>query len=579
MSLTLENLIKEEIASLVLEYLKETTTQTLSADCIKIEKPPQVTLGHFALACFPLAKLLRKAPNQIAQDLTTYLEGKSKTFSSVQSMGAYVNFFLSDSYFSLQAIPFLLENKPFIVNQTQKQETVVLEYSSPNTNKPLHLGHGRNNVLGMTLSRILETLGKKVVKVNLINDRGIHIAKSMLAYAKWGEGKTPESENRKGDHFVGDFYVLYNQKEKENPDLLNEAQLLLQKWENNDPEVRALWETMRKWTLDGLETTYINTDCSFDRYYYESETYSKGKSVIEQAQKEGLLLVKDNGALVIDLEEEKLGEKVLLRGDGTSMYITQDIYTTIKKMNDFNPDACLFIVGNEQDYHFKVLFTILKKFGYSWADRLQHISYGMITLPDGKMKSREGTVVDLDDLMRSLQQSALTELAKRYDIQQDIEKYQQRAKAISTAAFNFFILRSSAVKEIQFNHEESLSFDGQTGPYLQYTHARITRLLAQASEDQNYETTTWETEEKQLLLAIMEYPAMLFHASEEQNPAILCQAIYKIAKQANLLYTQVPILKETNTALRMQRLRLCKITQKTLAHGLAILGIEALPEM
>ena len=377
----------------------------------------------------------------------------------------------------------VIQNNPdYGKNNIGEQKKIVIEFSSPNTNKPLHLGHARNNSIGFSLSKILEFSNYQVCKVNLINDRGIHICQSMIAYDSFGKNQTPESKAQKSDHFVGDYYTLFHQKKKEEPDLEKEAQNTLQKWEKGDEKTRTLWKKINNWALDGIQKTYKRCGIEFDKFYFESETYELGKKEIEKAYQSKICYEKEDGAVAISLEKEKLGEKILLRKDKTAVYITQDISSTIAKYQDYKPHQMLFIVGSEQQLHFQILFAILKRFGYQWAENCKHLSYGMIFLPDGKMKSREGKIVDLDNLLNNIQKLAFIELEKRNNSDRSEEELLAVAEKIAQAAVKYFILRIHSKKDFVFDAKHSLDFEGNTGPYLQYTYARIYSLLEKVEE-------------------------------------------------------------------------------------------------
>ncbi|MGK0288673.1 MAG: arginyl-tRNA synthetase [bacterium] len=580
------NFLKERISDRVIELLKLAfSLDSVSADSFKFETPPDGKMGHIAFACFPLAKVVKKAPPMIAQAIAEHW-GDDQHFETVEAQGPYLNFKIAGTWLANAMLPVCIEEEKYGKNDSGQGQTLMLEYSSPNTNKPLHLGHGRNNLLGITLARLLEYSNYNLVKANLVNDRGIHICKSMLAYQKWGEGKTPESTGKKGDKFVGDFYVLYAQKEKEHPELLEEAQQMLRDWEAENPEVRALWKTMNKWVIDGFRETYERMGVSFDRYYFESETFTGGKELVNAALEKGICYREENGAIAIDLEAEKLGKKILLRGDGTSVYMTQDISTTVKKFEDYEDrhlNGCLFVVGNEQDNHFNVLFKTLEKFGYDWANRCEHISYGMITLPEGRMKSREGTVVDLDDLMDEMKSLALEQAKERSAIQgRSEEELLQVAEEVGQAAIKYYILRTNAVKSISFNPKESLSFEGQTGPYLQYTHARICSLLKKAEQkpsDIYLGRYQWNQDEVRVLVQLARFPDFVEESAKQRNPAVLAGYIYDLCRGFNKFYYDNKILTAESTEAVQARLCLSLGTKEVLRKTLDILGIAAIKRM
>ncbi len=585
--MTVSNLVndlKKSVQNRVSELLKqEFQLDDVDPAIFKFELPPDEKMGHLAFACFPLAKLARKGPPMIAQVLAGAW-GPSNEFSSVKAAGPYLNFHFEASFLSSRLIKACAGDDQYGDSVHGQGKTIMVEYSAPNTNKPLHLGHGRNNLLGIVISNLLEKVGYRVVRANLINDRGVHICKSMLAYKKWGKGVTPESTGQKGDKLVGDYYVLYDKKEKEHPDILEEVQQLLRDWEAGDSEVMELWKTMNSWVLKGFQETYDRMGATFEKIYYESETYQGGKEFVLEALKKGICYEEENGAVAIDLEEDNLGRKILLRGDGTAMYITQDINTTITKFNDYPLEGSLFVVGNEQENHFRVLFKILKKFGYDWAKRCEHISYGMITLPEGKMKSREGTVIDLDDLMDKMRSMAEEEIKGRWENKDiaDTEDVVATAEAIGQAAIKYYILKTGAVKEISFNPKESLSFEGATGPYLQYTHARICSVLRKAEStdlvipESSY---SWNAEEIALLVSLARYPDCIAQSAKDRNPAVLCSYVYDLCRAFNKFYYDHPILKAEQTDMINARLGLTMAVKGVLSKTLDIFGITALERM
>jgi len=575
--------LKEAVAERVCELLASEFGLTgVERQQFKFEVPPEEQLGHLAFACFPLARLVRKAPPAIASQLAEAW-GASACFSRVVAAGPYLNFHFSPDFLAEALLRTCIEDDRYGNHEIGTGKTLLLEYSSPNTNKPLHLGHCRNNLLGSVLATLLKINGYSVIKANLVNDRGIHICKSMLAYSKWGKGETPESMGVKGDKLVGAYYVLYDKQEKANPLLLAEVQELLRMWEAGDPETIALWKKMNSWVLEGFRKTYERMNVSFDKYYFESETYQGGRELVLDALEKGICDREENGAVSINLEADKLGKKILLRGDGTSMYITQDISTTVAKFTDYDLDGSLFVVGNEQDNHFRVLFSVLKRFGYEWADHCEHISYGMITLPEGRMKSREGTVVDLDDLMDEMKQLALGEMKERAggDTDAVAGELEETAEAIGQAAIRFFILRTNAAKEISFNPKESLSFDGATGPYLQYTHARICSLLRKAGEPTRiaFADHAWNVDETGLMVQLARFPECLRLAASDRNPAVLCAYVYELCRSFNKFYTDYPILKADANAAIQARLALTRAVKGVLHRSLQILGIRALERM
>lgn len=550
-----------------------------------IEVPPDPKLGDYAFPCFVLSKKLKKSPVQVAE----YLAGKIKPddiIADVKNAGPYLNFFVRKDRMAERVLREIADNgEKFGNSSVGKGRTMLIEYPGPNTNKPLHLGHVRNMALGQSMSRILASQGYSVKKVNINNDRGVHICKSMLAYQRWGEGKTPETEDRKSDHFVGDYYVLFCQKAKEDKSLEEEAKEMLRKWEKGDSGVRALWKQMNEWAFAGFKETYRRFDMAeFDKEYYESKTYLEGKKMVLEGVKKGLFKKNDDGAVVVDLEKEGLGEKVLLRSDGTSVYVTQDLYLALARHDEFAFDGMVYVVATEQNYHFKVLFTLLKKLGYKWADKCYHFAYGMVLLPEGKMKSREGTVVDADDLMLEMEELAKDEILKRYkDL--DVEEVHDRARMISLGAIKFYLLRVDAIKDMTFHPEESISFEGDTGPYLQYTHARACSILRKAAElgmevssDVDYASLK-HASEIALINALAEFPVKVAEACEQYRPHIIAQCLLGIGRAFNEFYHACPCTQEKDKKLALARLLLIDCARQVISNGLRMLDVRAPEEM
>ncbi|MFC1742261.1 arginine--tRNA ligase [Nanoarchaeota archaeon] len=550
-----------------------------------LEVPPDPKLGDYAFPCFVLSKKLKRAPNQIAE----FLKDKIKTddiISEVKNIGPYLNFFVNKEKVAEKTLRDVRDKKEtYGHSDSGKGKTVLVEYPGPNTNKPLHVGHVRNMALGQSMARILETQGFTVKRVNIVNDRGVHICKSMLAYKRWGEGKTPESEDRKSDHFVGDYYVLYNTKAKDDDSLEQEAKAMIKKWEEGDKEIRALWNKMNAWAFSGFAETYKRFDLEpFDKEYYESNTYEGGKKMVLDGVKKGLFVKNEEGAVVVDLEAEGLGEKVLLRSDGTSVYITQDLYTANLRHDDYKFNKMVYVVATEQNYHFKVLFSLLKKLGHPWADGCYHFAYGMVNLPEGKMKSREGTVVDADDLMLEMEELAKDEILKRYK-DMEVQAVHDRAKMIGLGAIKFYLLKIDAIKDITFIKEESVSFEGDTGPYLQYTHARARSILRKA-ESQGIEVSDdvafgklVHDSEIALVHALADFPDKVVEASEAFRPHIIAQQLLAIGRGFNEFYHACPCLQEEDKELAVARLLLVDCTRQVIDNGLLMLGINAPEEM
>ncbi len=576
--------IKEELQ----RYIQKIFPEVVVSNSFRLHKPPHSELGHFAYGCFPIAKTLQKKPAQIAEKLAS--EQKKNSFQWIdflQNEAAYLNIFLNFQKLGGALLTEIRNNSDYTKNELGKGKQVMVEFSSPNTNKPMHLGHARNNAIGFSLAKILEYSSYEVIKTNLINDRGIHICQSMLAYHLWGENSEPKKVKKKGDHFVGDFYTLFHKKYKEDASLKEKTQTWLQKWEQGDEKILALWQKMKNWVMEGFQETYQRCGVNFDRFYFESETYLLGKKEVKTALKKKICVQNTDGSITIDLEKENLGTKVLLRSDGTGVYTTQDIGTTIQKFKDYPKlKKCFFVVGNEQLLHLKILFMVLKEFGYDWADSCQHISYGMIHLPEGKMKSREGKVVDLDNLIDEVGELALAELKKREHLSRSQEELEYTAEKVALAAIKYFILRTTIHKDFVFDKKQSLSFEGDTGPYLQYSYARICSLLKKAGlatekdlakKDLFVGQTKWNEEEIQLLLTFLSFPKAIEKSCLELNPSLIAAATYDICRKFNKFYYENPVLEDKEN--KEKRLLLVFCTQKILKNALEILGIFPLEKM
>lgn len=569
-----ESLVKmAETASVALENPEER---------IIVETPPKAEMGDLAFPMFPFAKDFKKAPPVIASELVSIL-GDSIP-GKVKTAGPYLNVFIGREAVSKSVISSVSElGEQYGHTGSLKGQKVMVEFSSPNTNKPLHLGHLRNDILGESTARILEAAGAKVKKVNLINNRGVHICKSMLAYSKFGNGETPDSTGIKGDHFVGDYYVKFNQWAKEDSTADKQAQDLLQKWEAGDKETRSLWETMNKWTLDGIRETYERTDISFDTYYFESETYLSGKKVVMKGLEDKIFYKDEDGSIRLDMSDIGLDTKVLLRSDGTSVYVTQDLGTAIARHEDFPFDRLVYVVGNEQEYHFKVLFHAFKRLGYKWADQLHHLSYGMVNLPEGKMKSREGTVVDADDLIEQLEELVLEEI-KVKGRADELENVQATSHAIALSALNYYLLHISPYKDMVFNPKESLSFTGNTGPYMQYMGARISSMLRKFDES-DYSNGKFKAElltsdeSWELVKLLAQYPSVVDQAASEMNPSILAAFVYDLSKNFSRFYHENQILKNEDENLVVTRVELSKSVLQVLKNAFALINIRFLEKM
>lgn len=551
--------------------------------------------GSHTFVVFPYLKITKKSPEVSARELGEFLKNKLTEVRDFNAVKGFLNLVIDDSaWFGLFRDEVLSES---FGKNAPKGERVMVEYSSPNTNKPLHLGHLRNNFLGYSIAEILKANGYEVVKANLINDRGIHICKSMLAYEKYGEGETPDSSGIKGDHLIGKYYVRYDQeyrkevaelvasgieeeKAKQEASVLKEAQEMLKKWEEGDSRVYALWEKLNSWVYDGFETTYRDIGVDFDQYYYESETYLLGKDLVEEGLAKGVFFKKDNGSVWIDLSEEGLDEKLLLRADGTSVYITQDLGTADLKYRDYKVGKSIYVVGNEQDYHFKVLQLILQKLGKPYADGIYHLSYGMVDLPSGKMKSREGTVVDADQLVAEMLETAEKQTIELGKIEGFTEEQSRELyKTLGLGALKFFLLKVDPKKRMLFNPQESIEFQGNTGPFIQYTHARIASIRRRAEQlgaDQLALTMPdkLEAAEVALIGLLNEYPKRLREAGDLYSPAVVAQYAFELAKEYNRFYAELPIFGEGDKSKLALRVALSSAVADTLRKAMGLLGIQ-----
>ncbi len=553
--------------------------------------------GDITLVTFPMLRQVKTSPVQLGQSIGEFLVENVSEVEKFNVVQGFLNIVLSDSFY-LNSFNEIKSQKDFgKLDFSENSKTIMVEYSSPNTNKPLHLGHVRNNLLGYSVAEILKASGSKVYKTQIINDRGIHICKSMLAWVRFGNGETPESTGLKGDKLVGNYYVKFDQEYKKQiseliaqgkteeeakaeAPIIKEAQQMLLKWEAGDPEVIALWEKMNQWVYSGFEETYNNLGVDFDKNYYESDTYLLGKDVVAQGIEKGVFYRKEDGSVWIDLTDEGLDEKIVLRSDGTAVYMTQDIGTAIQRVKDFDIDGMVYTVGNEQDYHFKVLFLILKKLGFNWANYLVHLSYGMVDLPSGKMKSREGTVVDADELMEqmTLTAKAISEELGKLDEYSEEEKAELH-KMIGLGALKYYILKVDPKKRILFNPEESVDFQGNTGPFIQYTYARIQSILRKADFDYSEELTIPETyqlheKEKELIKQIQLYPEMIQLAAENHSPALIANYTYDLVREFNSFYQNVTILGTDNEVEKKFRVQLSKIVGDVIKSAFGLLGIQ-----
>lgn len=597
---------KESFRNIVFEAVKAFRQEKapespeVSVDQIRVETPPKPEMGDLGVPMFMFAKAFHMAPPAIAAEVAKLIPANDMgTFAPV---GPYVNVKLNKASASVDIIKKIISQKDLYgsVNKDGAKplegKKVMIEFSSPNTNKPLHLGHLRNDALGESVSRILKKAGADVYKVDLINNRGIHICKSMLAYKLFHEekGETPESLGIKGDHFVGQCYVEYDKYSKEHPEAQEQAEAMLVKWEQGDEEIRKLWQTMNDWTLNGVKETYARTGVSFDRYYLESETYLLGKEIINKGLEKGIFFKAEDGSVRIDITEavgkDKDGNnqtKVLLRKDGTSVYITQDIGTAIKRHDDWAYNQMVYVVASEQIYHFKVLFYILQKLGYDWTEQLYHLSYGMVNLPSGRMKSREGTVVDADDLVDNLHQDALTAINER-GREDAVGSADDVAEKIALGALHYYLLQATPIKDMLFNPEESLSFNGNTGPYLQYMGARIASILRKAEEqgvavDSSTEALSMLTHESEweLVKALNRFPEIIQRAAETYDPSLICAYLYDVSKLFSGFYRDCPILQnaQENKQLCGARLCLAECTLTVLKNAMELVMVPYLDRM
>lgn len=561
--------MKEEIAFLLSKKVPLSKPEILNL----IEVPPSPELGDYAFPCFSLAREMKKNPAEIANELSKKI--KSNELEKVESKGPYINFFLNRHFLASSILKEVLKKKDKYGSPSIKRKAVI-EFPSPNTNKPLHIGHARNLVIGQAVSNLLRFSGNTLNIVNLNNDRGVHICKSMLAYEKFGKNDSPEKSMRKSDHFVGDYYVKFAQASKEHPALEQEAQEMLQKWEKGDKKTLNLWKKMNNWALSGFRETYKKFGYKPDKEFFESDIYNKGKKIILSSLKEKKIYVKDDGAIAINLEKEGYGEKILLRADGTSIYITQDIYLALLKQKKFKPDASIIISATEQNYHFKVLFTVLEKLGFSWSKTLSHLSYGMVNLESGRMKSREGTVVDSDDLIKEMESLALTEIEKRYKNLSDKEK-KLRAEAIALAALRYYFLKIEKGKDMTFKPEESIQFEGDTGPYLLYTYARAKSIIRKSNSSKKLSIPkSISDSEKNLLKHLSVFSSQVSQAYQELAPHIIATYVFQLAKLFNEFYHAERVIGSEKESFR---LALVECTAQVLKNGLHLLNIYTLEEM
>ena len=592
----------------IIQSLQQATAEAVQALYGQMPTPEQLQFqktrsefeGQWTLVAFPLLKISRKNPEATAQEIGAYLQEHCSLVEGIQIVKGFLNLSIAPAAW-VEDFNAIRSDKTFGHKQaTADAPFVMVEYSSPNTNKPLHLGHVRNNLLGYSIARILEASGNRVFKTNIVNDRGIHICKSMLAWQRWGNGVTPESTGKKGDHLIGDFYVLFDKhykaeltalmnegKTKEEAEaaspLMAEARAMLRRWEDGDEEIRSLWSMMNSWVYAGFDETYKRMGVSFDEIYYESETYLLGKEEVLRGLKEGKFVQDPDGSVWADFTDEGLDRKILLRSDGTSVYITQDIGTAKMRFDKHPIDKMVYVVGNEQEYHFKVLSLLLDRLGYAFGKGLVHFSYGMVELPDGKMKSREGTVVDADDLMDEMVATARA-IAEEQGKGKDMpaEEAAEVARRVGLGSLKYFILKVDPRKNMTFNPKESIDFNGNTGSFIQYTYARIRSLLRKAEElgialPATFAGLTISTKEQELIAKVAEYADIVEEAARTYSPAVIANYVYDLVKEYNQFYHEFSILKEENEELRAFRLALSEVVARTIAAGFSLLGIE-MPE-
>ncbi len=580
---------KEQWIELVGNALEQLATDkgieagAFSPDQLQAEVPPNPELGDLAFPMFPFAKIFRSAPPAIAEAVIALLPEERR--NAVTTAGGYLNVRFDRTELIQETLKAVQDQgESYGSSKAGAGVRVMIEFSCPNTNKPLHLGHLRNDALGESTARILSFAGADVRKVNLINDRGVHICKSMLAYRKFGNGATPDSAGVKSDHFVGDYYVRYNQWASEDPAAEPAAKEMLLAWEQGDPETLELWKLMNKWAIDGIWETYRRTNVSFDAVYYESETYLLGKSEVLKGLASGAFYQDPDNSVWVDLSDIDLDKKVLLRSDGTSLYLTQDIGTAITRHKDWPFDRMVYVVASEQIYHFKVLFHVIEKLGHDWAANLHHLSYGMVNLPDGKMKSREGTVVDADKLLDELTELAAAEIREK-EREDAVGDVRDTAEKIALGALHYYLLQTTPNKDMIFNPEASLAFSGNTGPYLQYTGARISSMLAKAQAQGHKLEAEFDAAELNLdaewdiVRRIAEFPSLVASAAVNYNPSALTSYLYELAKSFSGYYHDVPVLQAKTESQRAARLALCVAVRRTLANGLRLVGVPFLESM
>ena len=601
--------IEQQLTQAVIDAVKALYGQDITPEQVTLQKTKKEFEGHLTLVVFPFLRISRKKPEDTANEIGQWIKDNTQLIASFNAVKGFLNLVIAPAQWVALLDEINADERFGLTAPTEKSPLVMIEYSSPNTNKPLHLGHVRNNLLGWALASVVEANGNRVVKTNIVNDRGIHICKSMLAWLKWGNGETPQSSGKKGDHLIGDYYVAFDkhyreevkqlkaqyeaegidaetaeEKAKKEAPLIKEAHEMLVKWEHNDPEVRALWRKMNEWVYAGFDETYKAMGVSFDKIYYESDTYLEGKEKVDEGLAKGIFFRKEDGSVWADLTQEGLDEKLLLRADGTSVYMTQDIGTAKLRFQDFPIDKMIYVVGNEQNYHFQVLSILLDKLGFKWGKDLVHFSYGMVELPNGKMKSREGTVVDADDLMAAMvaQARAKAEEAGKFTDMSEAEKAEV-ARIVGMGALKYFLLKVDARKNMLFNPEESIDFNGNTGPFIQYTYARIRSILRKATDAgiQVPETLPTDvelsTKEEEIVQHVADFAAVVRQAGTEYQPAAIANYCYELVKEYNQFYHDFSILREEDAKKQAFRLVLSKNVAKVVRLGMGLLGIE-MPE-
>ncbi len=581
------------IIEAVVKAVKDLYQTDIAAKDVNLQETRKDFEGQVTLVTFPYTKVSRKGPEQTGTEIGEYLQKKRPEIASFNVLKGFLNIVIADNYWLNALHTDILTNNFAAAKPNGKR--VMVEYSSPNTNKPLHLGHIRNNLLGFSLSEILSAAGYDVIKANLVNDRGIHICKSMVAWREFGQGETPESSGLKGDHLAGKYYVWFDKaykqqiqelveegqtedEAKKNAPLIKEAQQMLLEWEAGDEAVINLWKTMNGWVYEGFDVTYKTLGVNFDKYYYESNTYLLGKDIVEEGLTKGVFFKKEDGSVWIDLTEDGLDQKLVLRGDGTSVYITQDLGTAQLKYDDYKMDESIYVVGNEQDYHFKVLFLILQKLGKTWAQGLYHLSYGMVDLPSGKMKSREGTVVDADDLMADMFATAkeTTEAMGKVDGFSEEDK-NKLYRTIGMGALKYFLLKVDPKKRLLFDPKESIDFQGHTGPFIQYTHARIKSVLNRAgyaAENSTHDVTELDGVERDLVVTLTKFPETIREAAANHSPALIANYVYELAKNYNKFYHEKSIMQAETENLKQFRLQLSAASAKVISKAMGLLGID-----